>query len=88
MRDDEAKKALKIETKSSVQIFTILESKGLEFEDVILYNFFGNSAWSGLNMKDLTALSKSSPAPGTYEASKYAVSGIFYDLFIQNLSSY
>lgn len=47
VRDDEAKRNLKSEMGDSALILTILESKGMEFDDVVLYNFFCGSSHSG-----------------------------------------
>ncbi|KAI5808229.1 hypothetical protein DFH27DRAFT_650744 [Peziza echinospora] len=60
VRDDDAKRELKARLKSSAQVLTILDSKGLEFEDVILYQFFGSPSWSKLRLSDYTAFSRSS----------------------------
>lgn len=43
VRDDEAKANLKSEMGDSALVLTILESKGMEFDDVVLYNFFSGS---------------------------------------------
>lgn len=43
VRDDEAKINLQAELGSIALILTILESKGMEFDDVLLYNFFSRS---------------------------------------------
>lgn len=43
VRDDEAKIELQAELGSMALILTILESKGMEFDDVLVYNFFSKS---------------------------------------------
>lgn len=43
VRDDEAKTQLQAELGSIALILTILESKGMEFDDVLVYNFFSKS---------------------------------------------
>ena len=47
VRDDEAKINLQTELGSMALILTILESKGMEFDDVLVYNFFSKSDNSG-----------------------------------------
>ena len=42
VRNEEEKRNLPIELQK-IPAFTVVESKGLEFDDVILYNFFGSS---------------------------------------------
>jgi len=37
-------------------ILTIYQSKGLEFEDVVLYNFFSDSIWDNIHLKTLELL--------------------------------
>ncbi|KAF8459286.1 P-loop containing nucleoside triphosphate hydrolase protein [Kalaharituber pfeilii] len=55
VRDDAAKQKLKKELKSPL-ILTIFESKGLEFDDVILYNFFSDSVWKSMGTSVLSLL--------------------------------
>ena len=43
VRDDEAKTDLQAELGSLALILTIFESKGMEFDDVLIYNFFSKS---------------------------------------------
>ena len=43
VRDDEAKANLKSKIGDVALTLTILESKGMEFNDVLLYNFFSDS---------------------------------------------
>lgn len=43
VRDDEEKTSLQAELGSMALILTILESKGMEFDDVLLYDFFSKS---------------------------------------------
>jgi ATP-dependent exoDNAse (exonuclease V) beta subunit len=42
VRDDEAKGTLQAEIGDIALVLTILESKGMEFDDVLLYNFFSD----------------------------------------------
>ncbi|KAH0558796.1 hypothetical protein GP486_004564 [Trichoglossum hirsutum] len=44
VRDEEAKKNLQEEIGDIALILTILQSKGMEFDDVLLYNFFSESS--------------------------------------------
>ncbi|KAL1535324.1 hypothetical protein AAHA92_28118 [Salvia divinorum] len=61
VRDDSAKKEISKYIGHQALILTIVECKGLEFQDVLLYNFFGSSPLSNqwrvvygfLNEKDL-----------------------------------
>ena len=46
MRSTEAKKNLPDVLKSAI-VLTVFEAKGLEFDDVLLYNFFADSTVSG-----------------------------------------
>ena len=46
MRDEETCSKLQAEIGRSSLVLTILESKGMEFEDVILYNFLSTSPYS------------------------------------------
>ncbi|CAG8450090.1 7512_t:CDS:10 [Dentiscutata heterogama] len=43
VRDEDAKKHVKKSIGKACQILTIFEAKGMEFNDVLLYNFFTNS---------------------------------------------
>lgn len=56
VRNEEEKRELPEELKD-FPVFTVVESKGLEFQDVILYNFFGSSekyqCWNYLGKIDL-----------------------------------
>lgn len=87
MRDDITKKHLQ-EILPSTLILTILQSKGLEFEDVVLFNFFtdSNLNWTAVNMKTLKQLSGSGNAFGQFDSSRYAVSTIFISIFFYNVS--
>ena len=44
VRDDQAKMELQAKIGDIALILTILESKGMEFEDVLLYKFFSSSS--------------------------------------------
>jgi len=37
-------------------VLTIYQSKGLEFEDVVLYNFFSDSVWDSIRLSTLELL--------------------------------
>ncbi|KAF8539048.1 hypothetical protein BDD12DRAFT_981228 [Trichophaea hybrida] len=45
VRDEQTQHALQKEVKESAMVLTILQSKGMEFEDVFLYNFFSTSPY-------------------------------------------
>ncbi|KAF8460716.1 hypothetical protein BDZ91DRAFT_738462 [Kalaharituber pfeilii] len=55
VRDDAAKQELRKELKLPL-ILTIIQSKGLEFNDVILYKFFSDSVWTNIGMPVLRLL--------------------------------
>ncbi|KAL2487579.1 uncharacterized protein Fot_40871 [Forsythia ovata] len=71
VRDDSARKEISNHVGHQALILTIVESKGLEFQDVLLYNFFGSSplrtqwrvVYEFLKEKDLldSSFPKSSP---------------------------
>ena len=44
VRDEEAKKALQAQIGDVALVLTILQSKGMEFDDVMLFNFFTESS--------------------------------------------
>ncbi|KAF8462261.1 hypothetical protein BDZ91DRAFT_356694 [Kalaharituber pfeilii] len=55
VRDEDAQTELRALLPSTT-ILTIFESKGLEFEDVILYNFFRNTVWANVGVHVLKQL--------------------------------
>ena len=55
VRDDTAKEALRKSLKSAL-ILTVVQSKGLEFEDVILYGFFSDTLWDNLSLGTIQLL--------------------------------
>ena len=57
---------------ASTLILTIYQSKGLEFEDVILYNFFSDSIWNNIRLPTLELLLKKESAVW-FDKSRYAV---------------
>ena len=72
VRDATAKEDLQ-KLLTSTLILTIFESKGLEFLDVVLYNFFSGSLWDNLSMRTLQLLlAKHSGA--SLNQTKYGVS--------------
>lgn len=71
VRDNEAKANLKSTMGDSALILTILESKGMEFDDVVLYDFFSGSSHSA-SYRCLHLLSDTTAA--TFDAIKHAVS--------------
>ena len=80
VRDNEMKAELKSCMGDSALILTILESKGMEFDDVLLYNFFGGSSHYA-SYRCLHLLLDTEGA--SFDATKHAVS--FCDFFIFSL---
>ncbi|KZP15183.1 P-loop containing nucleoside triphosphate hydrolase protein [Athelia psychrophila] len=78
VRDDRARNQLRDEVGDVGLIMTLYESKGLEFNDVLLYNFFENSAanlsqWRVvLNTLPPTSLEVGVPAP-RFDDTRHAV---------------
>ena len=70
-RDDEAKRSLQEKIGSMALILTILESKGMEFDDVLIYNFFSGSGLAS-NYRSLHLLANNDSKP--FETPKNAVS--------------
>lgn len=71
VRNDAAKEQLK-SVLGSTLILTIYNSKGLEFEDVVLYNFFSDSTWDTVRLRTLELLLRKD-AVHLLEKEKYAV---------------
>lgn len=71
VRDEEAKAKLKSDMGDSALILTILESKGMEFDDVVLYNFFSSSSHSA-SYRCLHLLVDTEA--GKFDVTKHAVS--------------
>ncbi|KAG8990213.1 hypothetical protein FRB94_013643 [Tulasnella sp. JGI-2019a] len=61
VRNGQARAALREEIGDSPLIMTLYETKGLEFNDVILYNFFAHSMASPADWRALLALFQDSP---------------------------
>ena len=55
VRDETAKEALQESLKSAL-VLTVVQSKGLEFEDVILYDFFSGTLWDSLSLGTIQLL--------------------------------
>jgi hypothetical protein len=55
VRDEQTRRELQEAINGSAIVLTILQSKGMEFEDVYLYNFFSSNPY-GLNFKILEEL--------------------------------
>ncbi|KAF8468205.1 hypothetical protein BDZ91DRAFT_722149 [Kalaharituber pfeilii] len=56
VRDDAAKEELQRELRRTL-ILTVFQSKGLEFDDVVLYNFFtGSTVWRNVGIRTLKLL--------------------------------
>lgn len=68
VRDHSAKAKLQAELKDQALILTILQSKGMEFDDVLLWNFFTDSPCPG-GWRCLDALKIKS---GDFDSKKYA----------------
>lgn len=77
VRDNETKAERKSCMGDSAFILTILESKGMEFDDVVLYNFFCGSSHHA-SSRCLHLLLDAEAA--SFDATKHAVS--FCDFFI------
>lgn len=71
VRDPEAKANLRCNMGDSALILTIFESKGMEFDDVVLYNFFSSSSHSA-SYRCLHLLVDTEA--GTFDVTKHAVS--------------
>ena len=67
-RDSNMKQKLQDQIGDIALIFTILESKGMEFDDVILWDFF-TACPDQAGVRSLSTLESS---PGTYDAKKYS----------------
>ncbi|KAH9172874.1 hypothetical protein EDB89DRAFT_2069331 [Lactarius sanguifluus] len=71
VRDEAARKKLRSDIGPVAIILTLFNSKGLEYDDVILYNFFGESAnanlWRNLTDAQLHPLEDLKHAPLIYE---------------------
>lgn len=78
VRDNEAKADLKTEMGDSALILTILESKGMEFDDVVLFNFFSGSSHSA-SYRCLHLLSDTKE--GTFDEKNHAVSFCLFHFF-------
>ena len=68
VRDKDTKLRLQAELQESALILTILQSKGMEFEDVILWDFFTTSPYAG-GWRCLDALTSKS---GNFDNKKHA----------------
>ncbi|KAH7101434.1 hypothetical protein BKA62DRAFT_703810 [Auriculariales sp. MPI-PUGE-AT-0066] len=83
VRNEEAKDKLRAEVGEVGVIFTVMEAKGLEFDDVLIFNFFGDSTVSDQQWRVvLNALTDAVdqagvPAP-TFDAIRHA--GVCADL--------
>lgn len=71
VKNENAKEGLR-KVLASTLILTIYQSKGLEFEDVVLYNFFSNSVWDNIRLPTLELLLTKEAAMGL-DKRKYAV---------------
>ncbi|KAF8462270.1 hypothetical protein BDZ91DRAFT_734784 [Kalaharituber pfeilii] len=71
VRDDAAKEELQ-ELLGTTLILTIFQSKGLEFDDVVLYNFFTNSMWRNVSVRVLKLLLTKNSASGL-DTQKYGM---------------
>ena len=71
VRDDASKDKLQTQIGEIALVLTILESKGMEFDDVLVYDFFGGSGL-GSSYRCLHILVQASRAQ--FDAQKHAVS--------------
>lgn len=72
VRDDKSKIQLQSEIGEIALVLTILESKGMEFDDVLIYDFFGGSELSS-SYRCLHLLAQESR--GSFDSRKHAVCG-------------
>lgn len=70
VRDAEAKTYLQAQIGNVALVLTILQAKGMEFDDVILWNFFSRSP-NIRSIRRLNALARDEPVP--FDASKDSV---------------
>ncbi|KAF3432418.1 hypothetical protein FNV43_RR27158 [Rhamnella rubrinervis] len=79
VRDDKAREEISNYVGKQALLLTILECKGLEFQDVLLYNFFGSSPlknkWRVLYeyMKEQDLLDSTSPSFPQFNESKHNI---------------
>ncbi|KAG8989209.1 hypothetical protein FRB94_014588, partial [Tulasnella sp. JGI-2019a] len=77
VRNGQARTALRKVIGDSVLVITLYETKGLEFNDVILYNFFAHSMASPSNWRALSAVvqesSVSTPPPRPFQENKHRI---------------
>ena len=71
VHDDEAKARLQAEVGNVALILTILQSKGMEFDDVILWNFFTDCPYPA-GLRVLSALG-GKEATAAFDARKHLV---------------
>lgn len=76
VRDDASKDKLQTQIGEIALVLTILESKGIEFDDVLVYDFFGSSGL-GSSYRCLYMLVQASRAQ--FDSQKHAV-GIFHEI--------
>jgi len=67
VKNEDVKEGLK-KVLPQTLILTIYQSKGLEFEDVVLYNFFSDSIWDNIRLRTLELLTR-----GELDRRKYGV---------------
>lgn len=70
VRDEKTKKQLQAQIGSVALVLTILQSKGMEFDDVILWNFFSESP-NPPGIRSLNALVRDDTT--TFDARKNSV---------------
>jgi hypothetical protein len=75
VRDDLAKDKLQTQIGEIALVLTVLESKGMEFDDVLIYDFFGSSEL-GSSYRCLHMIATSSRAH--FDPQKHAVSTPWY----------
>lgn len=80
VRDEKAKKQLQAQIGSVALVLTILQSKGMEFDDVILWNFFSESP-NPAGIRSLNALVKDDTT--TFDARKNSVGLPSYSKVLQ-----
>ena len=85
VRDEKEKGKLQEQIGNVALVLTILQSKGMEFDDVILWNFFSGSPNPG-GIRSLNALVKDGAT--VFDARKHSVSFLSLSLLQLTFSVY
>ncbi|KAG8880114.1 hypothetical protein FRB98_005338, partial [Tulasnella sp. 332] len=71
VRNEEVRAALRQRLGGSVLIMTLYETKGLEFNDVVLYNFFADSMASPSNWRALSSVTRDASTSSSSSAGRF-----------------